>query len=77
MHQANRVWILILKVMAKNLSKGVTWSELYGVEEGEGLSQEADVMVHVTNGDNNSGKSRREWGQGHTELSERQDQWTG
>lgn len=70
MCKANRVWILVLTAMVKNLSKGSH------VVEGEGLSQEADIMVHVMNGDDNSGKLWREWGQGHTELSERQDQWT-
>lgn len=31
-------WLFILKVMGKNLSKGVTWSELPGAKEGKGLS---------------------------------------
>lgn len=36
--------------MLKNLHKGVTWSELHGVEEGKGLgldSQGAAAMLNV------------------------------
>lgn len=63
----------------KNLSKGVTRSELYGVADGKGLSpgsQEAATVVHETNGDDKPGKCWREWGEGGIELFGRQGRWT-